>query len=239
MKSKFQPDATDIASAITLVQVHLSLDQTSEADAVLRKLSEWFPDDPRVRALLAESALQHNDLGRAAEALSFVPADTPMLLWLARGQYAVATGQLDDAVESLSEAVRLAPDNIQACYRLGRALKETGQEEAAESYLERAKLLDRLNHRCMLALGAESQSAVDFVLPEIGDLLMRLERWVEAALAFERLVAREDVSPDVRQKYIEVRQRFDESPLPGRGVPAASSLTYRPVRAGVTRSKVC
>jgi tetratricopeptide (TPR) repeat protein len=230
MRAYFEADPEDIAAAVTLAQVYLSNQQPDEADAVVQQLGQRFYADSRVHALMAEVALQRNDPGRAAEALSFDPADTPDLLWLARGQYAAVAGEWDDAVEYFSEAMRLDPDSIQACYRLGQAFKGAGREQPAATALERAKLLDRLNHRCMLALGAESQAELDSTLVEISDLLLQLERWIEAALAIEPVAIKAGAPPAAQQKYVDARRRSEESPR-ARGPTAAglSPVTYRPV----------
>ncbi len=230
MQAYAAADPEDLASARALAQVELSLEHADEAEQALREVLARAATDARGHALLAEVMFLRSDLPEAAAALRFTPSETPMPLWLARGQYAALTQDWAAAVEFLSEAARLDPNSIPANYRLGRALEGAGQSEAAAPYLERARLLDRLQQRSFRALGIDSTQAAELnaELLDIGDTLAELERWPDAAFTFER-VAQQDASSDVAAaKYEEARRHAEEWARAG-GTPDSTPPPYRSV----------
>lgn len=119
----------------------------------LKKGVEILVDRDRAGAVLAEGRNLYGvvliELGRYEEAEDVLRRSahdemntSPHLAWGNLGLAQMMLGQLDEAVETLTQAVRLQPRFCVGYERLGRAEFERGRLEAAEDALVRATTAD-------------------------------------------------------------------------------------------------
>jgi predicted Zn-dependent protease len=147
------PAAESKESRIGRVRSLLDANQVERASADLEALTKQSPEDPRVLAL---SAWQARDLGRADEAealadaaLARDPDDFDALLVRARLRFHSRQPRL--AIADLERAVRVGPNDVAALQLLVQSQKSLGltkeaaaTQERADRARDRVALIDRL-----------------------------------------------------------------------------------------------
>jgi tetratricopeptide (TPR) repeat protein len=119
---------------------------TEAAFLVLETLAERKPDDPNVTSALAQMQAQKGNLQAAIQSAQQALAQTQMeadfelrtnnLTLL--GRLLRKSGQLDAAVNYLSQTIAMQPDNANAYLELGRCFYEQRKAERALEVLEKA-----------------------------------------------------------------------------------------------------
>jgi tetratricopeptide (TPR) repeat protein len=141
-----QADPADYPSRLALADCLRRLGRLDQAEAVLGALDQA---DPEVRAASARVALDRGDPSAAEALLAAGPEgqgqghDHPSLAQL-RGRLALLRGDAPEAVRHFRAALEVAPDNRDARFGLGQALRLMGQPEAAGPHLKAARDRDHL-----------------------------------------------------------------------------------------------
>jgi tetratricopeptide (TPR) repeat protein len=135
----------------------------------LETLSARNRDNPSVLKALAEC---YNEMGQAAdaeqtamEALKLAGEDGS-LHYLA-GKIQRARGQLDQAIDHLSEAIRLEPAKVEAYLELAQAHVDRRQYEQAVRIYQQATIVCPDDHRPYLQAGMLLKDGADFSAAEI------------------------------------------------------------------------
>ena len=116
-----------------------ALGRTAEGEGRLIAWLKQHPDDMAVRAQYAESLLNREQYGPAAEQYRYLSAKVPNnLVVLNNLAYALAQMKDPQAVQMAGQALKLAPDNPATLDTMGWALLKTGQATQALPYLKKA-----------------------------------------------------------------------------------------------------
>ena len=165
-------DPRDTATLANLGAILRAQRRTAEALAVLDQALAIAPANA---AVLLNRANALNELQRFAEALE--SADRALALapasgfaLTARGNALAGLGRRSEAIESFRACLDLSPEDATARFNLATALVAGGQAEAALAVYDAAIGSG--------AAGADAQA-------ERGHLLARLDRWAEAAEAYD------------------------------------------------------
>jgi tetratricopeptide (TPR) repeat protein len=167
--------------------------RTAEARDILLPLHREHPQDETTVAWLAQSLISLGEVNAARETLSSFPAEmstSPHLLrsW---GLLELASKRWEAAIDHLSSAVRLAPEDLPSCYQLGQTLRRIGHDELAEFYLRRAELTDQLQSEALrLVWGSRDKIApMTEIANGVGETLLELDRPDDAAEWFRQVLA--------------------------------------------------
>ena len=123
-----------------------SLHGPSATLPALQALADRYPDDPAVLAPLAKSLADNNELDEAIRTAqralrggshALRPRELASLHHLL-GRLLRQTGQLDQAIHQFSEAVRLAPDQLEVYLDLGETQLERRQNTLAIQTYQKA-----------------------------------------------------------------------------------------------------
>jgi tetratricopeptide (TPR) repeat protein len=135
-------DPDDRASRLALAESYRRLGRLEQADRELGALPEG---DAAARAARALVAL---DRGESSHAESLIAKDLDgddrALVCQLRGRLALGRGDAAAAVQHFRAALEAAPDDRDARFGIGQALKLTGQAAAARPHAELARAQDRL-----------------------------------------------------------------------------------------------
>ena len=117
----------------------------AEAEKEFRAELEINPADPNAWYELGEFAFERGEFSGAADnfrrALAFRRDFVEARIAL--GKSLAGDGKVSQAVEQYSEAIRLAPDNDVAHYRLAQAYKKLGHDSAARQEFQQYRQLKR------------------------------------------------------------------------------------------------
>jgi tetratricopeptide (TPR) repeat protein len=119
--------------------------KAAEALPDLEASAVSLADDPVGRFALAECRMTLGTFQGDESILGprpAAPADTARW-WVLRGRLQELLGRPNDAVGSFREAVASNPDDVEAQYRLGRALVQAGSKAEGQSHLDRSEELRR------------------------------------------------------------------------------------------------
>ena len=121
------------ASVMLQSRLHAGLGQPDEAIAVLREGVAAFPEDHRLRLLLARMLVNAEDFPGAIEHFRELarqnPGDDEMQLALALIE--LESGDTDAAINDLQQLLNEDPDNTSAAFHLGAALEQAGRQDEA------------------------------------------------------------------------------------------------------------
>lgn len=121
-------------------QLVYRLNGAAAASSLLMKLTQSYPDEPEVLALLARVQLESDDIKGAERSafrsLRLDPNQPELSLML--GKLQRKSGQLDQAVHLLSETIRTRPETIDAYLELGQTYQERREHAAALEVYRRA-----------------------------------------------------------------------------------------------------
>ena len=202
MRSYVAGDSGDHHSRVALAAYLVESEQYADAAEVLEELLAERPDDSRAAGLLAEALVKSGRVEAAAAATSsFEPArESSSWLWRGLGQIAAARGDWPRAAECFARVVEAEPEDSASLYQLGRALQRLGETEQAQAILLRAKREDELQREALRLAWGDDQKR-DLVVPiltHVADLLLTLERPVEAGQWYDRALAIEPANPAAR-----------------------------------------
>jgi tetratricopeptide (TPR) repeat protein len=157
-------------------RAHLLREIEGEEAAVvyLRELTERQPDDPDVRATLAEwLAGQGEETLAVEQAQAVLAGDTAALskgrrsgLHTLIGLQASKDGQLDQAIHQLSKAVAADAGNLEALLALGRAHQDRRELEGALEAFQAAMELTDADYRPYYYAGQVLRDLKDYVQAE-------------------------------------------------------------------------
>jgi tetratricopeptide (TPR) repeat protein len=189
-------DAEDRWSRLALAEGLRRLGRGDEAQRRLQPIPEL---DPEARVLRAQFALDQGDLEHVRRLLAGGPADHVRLAQL-RGQLALRVGDGASALGHFRAALTVQPDDCITLSGLATALRQTGQDKAAEPFFARIRyytaisaLVDRLQ---------APRAATDVHLQRrLGSLCEAIGRRSEAR-AWYRLVAASDPLDSEAQKAL-------------------------------------
>ncbi|MGB2663412.1 MAG: tetratricopeptide repeat protein [Candidatus Acidiferrum sp.] len=150
--------------------------QYSKALAEFAALATKYPDDIYVRKTYVQLLIQSNRMDEAdsqeKELLKRSPQDPESLVL--NGQIEIHRNQLDQAITTLQQAVKNAPDNALAHYYLGVAHKESGNPQQADGEWRAAVGLRPGLAEAWIALGTSATVRSDWhALQEISDQLQK------------------------------------------------------------------
>jgi tetratricopeptide (TPR) repeat protein len=177
-----KPEAQDPVQLYLLAEAQRAMKDLPAAEATAQKLLARNPSD--VRGLHVMSLiLQDKGDANALNSLGYLLAE--------RGE------RLDEAVELLQRALKLAPDNPSYLDSLGWAYFQQGRLDLADGALTRA---------------ASKLTDSSVVQDHLGDLRFKQQRFADAAAAWERALAGDGLSidkPAVEKKLRDVRSRME------------------------------
>ena len=110
-------------------------------------------------------------------------------------------GELEEALEELDEALRVAPGYAEAHLNRAIVLNSLGRFAEAGEAFERAGELDRRNSGRILS---DVGNRIAVTHAKLGDLYMMAERHQEAASQFEQAL-------DVRPRFLDIRTKLAEA----------------------------
>ena len=122
------------ASSVMLhSRLHAGLGQLEQALAVLQQGVAEFPDDHRMRLLLARMLVNTDDLAGATQHFRELARQNPddNDLALALAVIELERGDTDAAITELTWMLEQDPDNTSALFHLGQALEQGGQLDEA------------------------------------------------------------------------------------------------------------
>ncbi|NIR60664.1 MAG: tetratricopeptide repeat protein, partial [Gammaproteobacteria bacterium] len=151
---------------------------------VFRSASRVNPASPRAHFILGRLTLDRGDPEAAIEyfdrTIELYPEHTTA--WMEKGNALAALGRYEEAEAMYRETLARSPNYAKAHLNLALALRRQGRSAEAERELSKAALWD-------------PRSATTWA--ELGNLMLQLERWDEAADAYRRAIAlgRTDLGP--------------------------------------------
>jgi len=110
-------------------------------------------------------------------------------------------GELEQALEELDEALRVAPDYAEAHLNRAIVLNTMGRFDDAREAFARASELDRRDSGRILS---DIGNRIAVTHAKLGDLYMMAERFDEAARQFEQAL-------DVRPRFLDIRTKLAEA----------------------------
>ena len=121
------------ASVMLHSRLHAGLGQLEQALAVLQQGVAEFPDDHRMRLLLARMLVNTDDLAGATQHFRELARQNPddNDLALALAVIELERGDTDAAITELTWMLEQDPDNTSALFHLGQALEQGGQLDEA------------------------------------------------------------------------------------------------------------
>lgn len=126
----------------------LRKDDAAQAEAVFRKILASDPEQIEAQARLGEVLVEKPDPTPFLRWNAALPkvAELHPRTWYARGLWAKRNGQPRAAVRCFVEALRLHPNHASSTYQLSQALTALGLPEAAQPFVERARLLAKMEY---------------------------------------------------------------------------------------------
>lgn len=132
------------ASVMLQSRLHAGLGEQEQAISILQQGVSEFPDDPRLRLLLARMLVSTDDYPGAIEHFRELarqnPDDSEMQLALALIE--LESGDTEAAIAELQQLLDQDPENTSAAYHLGQAHEQAGQTEQAFSVWQGIKAGD-------------------------------------------------------------------------------------------------
>jgi putative PEP-CTERM system TPR-repeat lipoprotein len=130
------------ASGPLLIKQQNALAALGRATEGESRLSVWLkqhPEDMGVRAQYAQSLLNREQYGPAAEQYRYLSTKVPNnLMVLNNMAYALAQAKDKNAVQVAEQALKLAPDNPATLDTMGWSLVQTGSAAKGLNYLQKA-----------------------------------------------------------------------------------------------------
>ncbi len=125
----------------------LKYDDMDRAEEIFRSIIARHPQQTEAWARLGELLLERPGNAPFLRWQTEVPkvADSHPRTWYARGLWARRNGQPRAAVRCFLEALRLHPNHVSSNFQLSQVLIAEGMPEAAEPFVERARLLSKLD----------------------------------------------------------------------------------------------
>jgi tetratricopeptide (TPR) repeat protein len=200
-------DPDDLHSLVSLGRYYSWDDRPAEAVAALRRTLARRPDDPSIRAFLAEALLKQSDHAGARDTLRGAPArrDSPQALWRSYGLCLAADGQWRAAALCLRRAVEMYPNDRPTVIQLAQALERTGDVDEATRVSHRAQQLVQLKAALFRFVQA-SDNRPDVALSalrQVRETLLQLGRFDEAVPFFEHVLAVDLRSPNAVARHDE------------------------------------
>ena len=210
-KTVLEQQPEDLTALLGLSQIAGHEKNRKQQVGYLERIVKIEPQHSLAVLQLAELYLRMDQPSKSLELLSRIPAEKlaePAYLRI-RGMAQISARQAGAAIETLSQLVNKAPDNVESNFQLGRAyLLNNDMQKANESFNTTAKLDKSLNHPVVwLALAETSLKLKDFkqVLSVTDRLLGKpLETaaiYELRAAAFEGLGKIDDVGNALSQSY--------------------------------------
>ena len=158
----------------------------------LRDLTEEYPEDPRVLAVLAEMLIESEQSDPAVQvaqkALNTnqgdLDCDQESDLLKMLGRLMRRNGQLDHAIQYLTDAIQCNPENIESYIELGRAYQERRQYAQALDAYHQAIAISPGDHRAYYFAGQAFKATKDYGSAE--DMLRRAAKLAPEDLAIRR-----------------------------------------------------
>ena len=159
-----------------LGESYLARRQYDKALAEFASLSAKYPSDLSVRKTYIQLLILNNRIDeadtQAKTVLQLTPTDPEMLVL--KGQIEIRRNQTDQAISTLQQAVKAAPDNALGHYHLGVAYKQSGNSQQAEEEWRQAVHLRPELPEAWIALGSSAAARSDWRgLQEISDQLSK------------------------------------------------------------------
>lgn len=229
LRAYVKADPNDKWSRLTLALTLVGQGGIEEAEQLLEPLPD---SDPDARAARVRLAIQEGDLPAAERLLTDAPPAHAELARL-RGQIALSKRDAPKAVKWYREADRLAPDNRDSVFGLGRALQLAGKHEEAQPYLERAGRLDQLATLVQRASSKASRDDVNLML-QLGGACVAVGRVPEARAWYRLAIDRDPLNAVAQRELFRLRREEPADVKPNAGGGPAKSAIDTPESAPET-----
>ncbi|MCR4413615.1 MAG: FG-GAP-like repeat-containing protein, partial [Thermoguttaceae bacterium] len=156
----------------------LRRDDAAQAEAIFRKIVQRDPEQIEALARLGEILLEAPDPALFLRWNASLPkiAEAHPRTWYARGMWAKRNGQPRAAVRCFLEALRLHPNHASSNFQLSQVFISLGEPEAAEPFVERARLLSKLDFTL-----SQLQNLPDLeLMRQVAEINEQLGCWWEA-----------------------------------------------------------
>lgn len=147
------------ADGHAILWTYLAMDLISigRADDAIRYLERALrsQDDPLMRVMLGRAYQQRGELDIAEEQWRRALQRDPALAlgWLELGRLQLAQSRLDEAQESLSRAVQLAPEDYEVVFALRSVAQRQGDDDRARAFTQRLETLRARRESPMNGMG--------------------------------------------------------------------------------------
>jgi Flp pilus assembly protein TadD len=189
-----ESDPDDRWSRLAFAEGLRRLGRGDEAQRLLQPLSDL---DPEARALRAQLALDLGDLKRVERLLAGGPAAHARLAQL-RGQLALKAGDGASALRHFQMAYTARPDDCVTISGLAAALRQTGQNKAAEPFLAQMRHYNGMTALIERLLAAKAATDVD-LLRRLGSLCEAIGRRAEARAWYRLATASDPLDSQLQQ----------------------------------------
>ena len=218
-------DPDDRLSRLALAEGLRRLGRFNEAIAALSSLSESDPDARARRALIA---LDRDDFSEFDRLVSEGPGDHALLAQL-RGKLALKEGRYSEAVAHLRLAYKADPTDRSVLQNLGAALRETGDDSAAEPFFATARRFDAITP--LISRASTQAGEADPALPaQLGAACEAAGRLYEAQAWYKLALAKDPLNGSVQKAVFRLSRAVRDVAESER--PAADGLSGQ---AGMTR----
>ena len=138
----FPPDPRAVAmiTAENAIEAHIAQEEWADALQIAEDGYAQWPDEPELAAWVAVLAEKNNDPVRAAAAFADVQRLTqsePIRYWLLRSEIYSRALESTQAFAAAQEALRMAPENPEATFAVGRTAVALGDRAMALEYLDK------------------------------------------------------------------------------------------------------
>lgn len=154
----FPPDPRAVALINASNAIEARVAENDRAGALQVAEDAWaqWPDEAELATWVGVLAEKNNDLARSSQAFVDVKrltAAEPVRYWLLRSDTYARAFDSAQAVAAAQEAIKLAPDNPEATFAVGRTAEAAGDRATALEYLDKTYQL-ALESNPQLALNA-------------------------------------------------------------------------------------
>lgn len=204
-------------AALELVKILIQLDRLEEAESQISELYETSPGDRAVLKMLLRVLVLHNRPDDAQKVLDRLVKEhgSDLQTYLMESNIAILRSDIPKAIERLDIALRLAPQNPEIHFAIGRLLADVkGREVAGRDALKHALQLDPAMTKAQILLARLLANAGQMgqAIAELKAALETDERLDEARRHLSELYLQGNHNEEARALLTESARMFSDAP---------------------------